>query len=259
LLPKDIRAIHESRKEARFCATGGAGRERPCSPERSRLLEKKALAGQARAAGRLWRIARPADLETLWEKIASEEDASENFSQDERLPYWVQLWPASLALADWLAENRGRIAGRRCLELGCGLGLTALAASSLNAGVVAVDYEEEALHYARMNAALNGVREPLWAVMDWRVPAVLSRSFEVIWGSDILYERRFASPVLDFLEYALAPGGLVWLADPGRNVYADFMEQLSRRGWKASKVRCCRVKALYGRKEPVHVDLWELS
>jgi predicted nicotinamide N-methyase len=214
---------------------------------------------QVRAAGRLWRLARPADLETLWQNIASGESGSGKIPQDERLPYWVEPWPAGIALADWLAENRERIAGRNCLDLGCGLGLTALAASSLGAGVTAVDYEEEALRYARVNAALNGVREPLWAVMDWRAPAVFPHAFNFIWGGDIMYERSFAGPVLDFLEYALAPAGLVWLAEPCRNVYADFAEQLSRRGWKSAKVRSCRVKALYEQKEPVSVNLWELS
>jgi predicted nicotinamide N-methyase len=215
----------------------------------------------AQAAGRSWRLERPADLETLWQNIASAESVPEN--QDERLPYWVELWPASIALADWLFLNRERIAGKKCLDLGCGLGLTALVAASLQAEVVAVDYEEEALRYARRNARLNarrsGEREPLWAVMDWRAPAVRSGSLDFIWGGDIMYERRFIAPVLAFLEHALAAGGLVWIAEPDRNVYAHFRDALFKRGWKSVKAHSARVERAQGQEAPVEVSLWELS
>ncbi|MDR2825421.1 MAG: 50S ribosomal protein L11 methyltransferase [Deltaproteobacteria bacterium] len=179
--------------------------------------------------------------------------------QDERLPYWVELWPASIALSDWLLLNKERISGKKCLDLGCGLGLTALVASSLNAQVLAVDYEEEALRYARLNAALNKARPPLWTVMDWRVPAVRPKAVDFIWGGDIMYERRFIDPVLDFLEYALAEGGLVWLAEPNRNVYADFRAALLQRGWKSTRVSSAWVDPLHAQKSQVSVSLWELS
>ena len=52
-------------------------------------------------------------------------DDPQNF-EDERLPYWTELWPSSIALCRWLEERRAEIAGRPCLDLGCGLGLTAM-------------------------------------------------------------------------------------------------------------------------------------
>ena len=78
-----------------------------------------------RACGRLWRLQRAADLETLWNAML---DDPQNF-EDERLPYWTELWPSSIALCRWLEERRAEIAGRPCLDLGCGLGLTAMVAS----------------------------------------------------------------------------------------------------------------------------------
>ena len=54
------------------------------------------------AAGRLWRLTRAADLEQLWDAMT---DDPRNF-EDERLPYWTELWPSSVALAGWLAERR---------------------------------------------------------------------------------------------------------------------------------------------------------
>lgn len=209
---------------------------------------------EVEAAGRLWKLLRPADLETLWDSMTEAE-----FTEDERLPYWVELWPASIALCDWLAQNKNALSGRFCLDLGCGLGLTALTATQLGAKVVAVDYEKSALDYARLNADANSVAQPLWVVADWRAPAFKPKSFDYIWGGDIMYEKRFVTPVLDCLEYALAKGGRVWLAEPNRNVYDDFRSALLKRGWNSIRVMSGKVNPLHVQTSRVSVSLWELT
>lgn len=73
------------------------------------------------------------------------------------------------------------------------IGLTALVAQWLGANVIGMDYEPEALRFARRNAEHNAVPQPLWTVMDWRKPAVKRRSLRFIWGGDIMYEQRFAA------------------------------------------------------------------
>ena len=206
------------------------------------------------ACGRRWTLFRPADLESLWDAITDD-----TFIEDERLPYWVELWPASLTLAAWLEQNAGRLRGKICLDLGCGLGLTALAASSFGAHVIAVDYERAALTYAGKNAVVNAVPSPLFVTMDWRVPALRAHSCSFIWGGDIMYERRFVLPVLDFLEYALAPGGTVWVAEPNRNVYDSFRRALEHRGWQSRCVLKNAVPPLYVQKSMVSVNLWEIG
>lgn len=206
------------------------------------------------ACGREWLLHRPADLEALWDSITDEE-----FGDDERLPYWVELWPASIALADWIAERKDALCGKRCLDMGCGLGLSALAASSVGAKVIAMDYEEEALAYGRKNADANNVPQPLWTVMDWRKPAVLPRSVDYIWGGDIMYERRFVDPVVRFIGHALAPGGRVWMAEPNRDVYQYFRAALFHDNWTAKPVYTGRLPAIYIQPERVSVTLWEIS
>ena len=206
------------------------------------------------AAGRLWRLTRAADLEQLWDAMT---DDPRNF-EDERLPYWTELWPSSVALAGWLAERREEIAGRACLDLGCGLGLTALVGQWLGARVTAVDYEEEALRFARLNAERNAVPQPGWAVMDWRRPAVRARSMARIWGGDIMYEKRFVTPVLRFLEHALASDGVAWVAEPGRSVYEAFLHALHGGGWRGRRVHSARVAPLYAQPVPVTVQVWEI-
>ncbi|MEO7522072.1 MAG: hypothetical protein ABIW79_09675, partial [Gemmatimonas sp.] len=74
-----------------------------------------------------------------------------DYVQDERLPYWADLWPASVQLAAALLEERG--SGRTLLELGCGVGLATVAAIDAGFTVTATDYYEDALHVTRANAA----------------------------------------------------------------------------------------------------------
>ncbi len=246
-----------------------SGPSSPCRPDAYAPIV------EVNACGRAWTLERHADLESLWEELAACDDpnpvvpdaastadpvdaARAAFVDDERLPYWTELWPASLGLAEWLAENRAVLQGRRCLDLGCGLGLTAIIGQWLGARVIGMDYEEAALRFARLNAARNGVAQPLWTVMDWRVPAVAARSLDMVWAGDIMYERRFVTPVSDFLDYSVARDGVVWVAEPGRNVYATFRETLEARGWTTLCARTMQVDALYRQAERVTVYLWEM-
>lgn len=84
------------------------------------------------ACGRDWTLERAADMEALWESMTE-------FTEDERLPYWTELWPSSLVLADWLYQRRESLRGQPCLDLGCGIGLTALVAQWLGANVIGMD------------------------------------------------------------------------------------------------------------------------
>jgi predicted nicotinamide N-methyase len=222
-------------------------RNRPSSPgqDKSRI--------RVSACGRDWILSRPADLEALWDSMTEEQ-----YTEDERLPYWVELWPASLTLASWLQANQERIRGRYCLDLGCGLGLTALVAQWFGARVVGVDYERAALAHARANAVCNGTPAPLWAVMDWRFPAVLPASCDCIWGGDIVYERRFVRPILDFFTHALAAGGIIWIAEPDRTVYTLFHQALEGRGFLSRRVVRERISSLHAQKSLVTVNLWEI-
>ena len=207
-----------------------------------------------RAAGRVWRLTRAADLEQLWDAMTATPDDFE----DERLPYWTELWPSSVALAGWLAQQQQTIAGQACLDLGCGLGLTAIVGQWLGAQVTAMDYEEDALHFAFRNAGLNNVPQPLWTVMDWRRPAVRAQSMHRIWGGDIMYEKRFVAPVLRFLDHALAPDGAAWVAEPGRSVYDAFLHALQSGGWQGRRVYTETVEPLYAQPVPVTVHVWEI-
>ncbi|MBI1809170.1 MAG: class I SAM-dependent methyltransferase, partial [Gemmatimonadetes bacterium] len=151
-----------------------------------------------------------------------------DFDKDERLPYWADVWPSSTALAAVVAALDG--AGQRALELGCGLGLVTIAALRAGFDVVATDYYDDALRFARRNALGNAQRAPQTRMVDWRdFPADLG-TFDLVLASDVLYESHYAPLIAGALDATLAPGGRALVADPGRLAVPDFLAACAARG-----------------------------
>jgi predicted nicotinamide N-methyase len=151
--------------------------------------------------------------------------SEEAFADDEFLPYWAELWPSALALAE---ANQGDQGARpldplTVLELGAGLGVPAIAAALAGHRTVATDWAADAVDLLRENAARNGA--PLRALRwSWTAdPAPLGGPFDRVLAADVLYEARNVGQLLDALPALVAPGGEAWIADPGRTTAAPFV------------------------------------
>jgi predicted nicotinamide N-methyase len=164
-------------------------------------------------------LLRVADVDTLLDQLPKIQ-----FRPDERLPYWADLWPSSLALARYLWEAVD-LQGIEVLELGCGLGLAGIAASRKGGLVTFSDYEADALAFTRYNAYRNGCPQAIVRHLDWYAPR-LNQSYAVIIASDVLYERANFQPLLQLLHCALEPDGHFILAEPNRPIARDFFRLL---------------------------------
>ena len=153
-------------------------------------------------------LLRPPEVEALIDE--------ERFFQDEFMPYWAELWPAGLRLAEALPDVREQ----RVVELGCGLGVPSLVAAAQGADVTATDWAPEAIELLETNAARNGVVVNT-EVRDWRKP--WNERFDLALAADVLYERRNVKPLLARLA-ELAPVALVGLA--GRPYESTFLHRL---------------------------------
>lgn len=173
--------------------------------------------------GRVYRVYQPETADALIDEA--------EFDRDERLPYWADLWPSAIALARHVAELE--LAGKRVAEVGCGVGLPAMAALSNGAEVTVTDHYEAALDFAAHNARENTGGEVATAMLDWRVPETWEGvgPFDVVLGADVLYERRNTQPLASVVEALLAPGGAALFADPGRREAGEFLAEMERRGF----------------------------
>lgn len=154
------------------------------------------------------------------------------FDRDERLPYWAEVWPSSIALARALPELVP--AGTRMLELGCGIGLVSVAAARCGISVLATDYYVDALLFTRRNVLADSGIDPDTQLVDWRAwPHDIGR-FDRVVASDVLYERPYAALVADALAASLTDDGVAFIADPGRTALPAFIEACVARGLQVS-------------------------
>jgi len=161
------------------------------------------------------------DLDNLINQVTDEE-----FNRDERLPYWAELWPSSLAMAEYILNNKDNFSGKKILELGSGLGLAGIAAHFAGGEVLFSDYEKQSLEFCRKNFYLNFKSYPETELIDWR-KIKTNQSFEIIIASDVLYETRFIDPFLNAIENMCKTGGFVYITEPNRTIAKPFFKKIN--------------------------------
>lgn len=141
---------------------------------------------------------------TLWERGGGD------------VPYWAFPWAGGQALARYVMDEPGVVAGRRVLDLATGSGLVAIAAALAGAAeVTAVDVDPLAVLAAGVNAELNGVR--VTAVRADVLDADPGAA-QVVLAGDVCYDADMTARVLPFLDRA-ARTATVLLGDPGREYF----------------------------------------
>jgi predicted nicotinamide N-methyase len=180
--------------------------------------------------GRTLRMLRPRDGDAILDELLAEDDPEE-----ERLPFWTQLWPSGTALARAVAGRP--LAGQRVLELGCGLGLVSVAAALAGGEVLAVDRSPEAVTFTAANAARNGASlRTLVCAFDQPEPLLAEAPWDLVLAADVLYEQRNVPVLLWLLPRLVGPGGEAWLADPGRNGLETFLSGAEAAGWRRDQL-----------------------
>lgn len=149
-------------------------------------------------------------------------------------PFGLLLWESAIALATSLAACPSHVEGRRVLELGCGVGLAGIVASSLGGIVTAIDHDAAAIEVARTNAAANGCDGIMFEVADWTTFGSAG-AFDLVIGADVTYEKATHRAVLDTISRLLAPNGRALFADPSREDQAAFMMAARDVGFEISR------------------------
>ncbi len=159
-------------------------------------------------------------------------------------PLFGLLWPSGMPLAERMA--RRPVTDERILEIGCGLGLASLVAHRRGAQVTASDCHPLAHAFLDENTRLNGLarmpyRHGLWGtaaaredglpVLTQAHDAPLSGLFDLIVGSDILYERDDAGTLASFIDAHAALRSEVWVIDPNRGNRAAFHQHMAQLGF----------------------------
>lgn len=146
-----------------------------------------------------------------------------------------QVWPAGRLLAETM--SRFDIAGKRILEIGCGLGLASLVLQRRGADITASDHHPLAESFLQHNAALNQLPALAYHDLPWSGSDCGLERFDLIIGSDILYERNHAELLAALVCRHGRASGEVLITDPGRGNSAGFTRALGLLGYRQSEQR----------------------
>lgn len=167
-------------------------------------------------------------------------------TRDPEPPVGMELWKSSKVMSEYILLNSPK-EKLSLLELGCGVGLTAIAATVAGYQVTATDKEPDLIEFAKYNAQLNEIEVHEFRKMDWQYP--LKKQFDVVIGADVTYaDIIYADPkyaevsekegksilVIDCIKKTLAQDGVAMIVEPVRSKSSGktFLEVAEKSGMK---------------------------
>lgn len=129
-------------------------------------------------------------------------------------PIFGVIWPSSLVLAHFIFEYETD--SKRILEVGCGMALSSLLLNKQCADITATDYHPEVNTFLQRNALLNNDKAIAFEQVDWADNNDSLGLFDLIIGSDLLYEDSHIELLATFIESHSKPSCEVIIVDPGR-------------------------------------------
>jgi len=144
-------------------------------------------------------------------------------------PIFGQVWPAGLFLAETMSGYP--FAGRRILEIGCGIALASLVLQRRGADITSTDLHPLAGEFLHHNLALNDLLPLPFHPGAWseRLPP-LGR-FDLIIGSDLLYEPDHPALLAGFIDRHARERAEVIIVDPGRGMHGKFSRAMTALGY----------------------------
>lgn len=155
-------------------------------------------------------------------------------------PLFGVIWPSSLVLAHHI--NGYETAGKRILEVGCGMALTSLLLNAQKADITASDYHPEVEAFLNRNTDLNNDKTITFERADWAEENHTLGQFDLIIGSDILYEDGHIAQLASFMNNHAKPNCEIVLVDPGRGRKTKLSKKLTDFGFD------------YTHTQPEHTD-----
>lgn len=144
-------------------------------------------------------------------------------------PLFGIIWPSSIVLANLLLKLD--IQNKRILEVGCGIGLASLLLNHRLANITATDVHPEAGNFLSLNVSLNKGHKIPFTRMNWEDADTGLGEFDLIVGSDLLYEQNHAELLSRFIDRHSSMTNEVIIVDPGRRHHASFSKKMVAMGF----------------------------
>lgn len=140
-------------------------------------------------------------------------------------PHWTRIWPAALALTDFLNQYPGLTKDKVVLELAAGLGLPSFAAARNATSVCCSDYLDEAVATMQASAAHLQLSNISCKLLDWNhLPEDIQA--DIVLLSDVNYDTVEFDQLNQTLQRFLQQGATIILSTPQRLMAKPFIEKL---------------------------------
>lgn len=144
-------------------------------------------------------------------------------------PLFGNVWPTSIVMALRVLELE--LDGKRVLEIGCGIGLCSIVLHRMGVDITASDYHPQTQEFLDRNIVGNGLSPIKYQTGNWETANPQLGKFDVVIGSDILYQPAHAQHVSRFIDLHSNDGVQVMIGDPGRANRARFTKCMIALGY----------------------------
>lgn len=155
-------------------------------------------------------------------------------------PLFGVIWPSSLVLAHFICDYE--TGTKRILEIGCGMALSSLLLNKRCSDITATDYHPEAQFFLDRNTLLNAGKAIAFERSGWDDKNDKLGLFDLIIGSDLLYEDSHIDSLSGFIESHAKTECEVIIVDPGRGRKNKLSARMLDFGFTSSQ------------QKPVHTD-----
>jgi len=139
------------------------------------------------------------------------------------------VWPSSKMLASKVSVLE--LEGKRVLEIGCGLALSSIVLHQMGVDITASDYHPLAKAFLDKNVLSNDLSPIKYQTGNWETENPLLGKFDLIIGSDILYEPDHVGQVSNFIDSHSSVDVNVMIVDPNRGNRSRFTKKMIALGY----------------------------
>ena len=145
------------------------------------------------------------------------------------------LWPAARVLA--LMMDSFDLTGKRILEIGAGLALASLVIHRRAGNMTVSDWHPLSESFLNENLKLNQLSPMTYQTGNWADSNPNLGCFDLIIGSDILYERQQPRQLAGFIHKHASPTAEIIIVDPDRGNRVSFCAEMAVLGYSFKRQR----------------------
>ena len=145
------------------------------------------------------------------------------------------LWPSARVLA--LFMHSFDLTDKRILEIGAGLALASLVIHRRNGDMTVSDWHPLSEAFLNENVGLNNLGPLKYQTGNWEGSNPALGRFDLIIGSDILYERQQPGQLAAFIALHAALGAQIIIVDPDRGNRVKFCRDMAELGFEFTSRR----------------------